>query len=137
MDSSEREWYVRLLYRLLLNSVQNSNRMLLLNYLSMTARRRFELGFTGEELRHLLDLLQQEIRGWLGRRRELAGFERELHERVTVPLEFGKDEVLDQWERREAGLAEGAPRVADASLEPPSGQELLAETIWQCLVQRR
>jgi hypothetical protein len=137
MDPSEREWYVRLLYRLLLNSVQNSNRMLLLNYLAMTARRRFELGFTGEELGGLLDLLQQEIRGWLGRRRELAGFDREMYERVAVPLEFGKDEVLDQWERHVGGAAEAAPGAVEAVVEPPTGQEQLAETIWQCLVQRR
>jgi nucleoside-diphosphate-sugar epimerase len=137
MDPSERDWYVRLLYRLLLSSVQNSNRMLLLNYLAMTARRRFELGFTGEELGRLLDVLQEEIRAWLARRRELAGFDRELYERVTVPLEFGKDEVLDQWERREAGFAEAAPRADEAAAEPPSVKEQLAETIWQCLVQRR
>jgi hypothetical protein len=137
MDPSEREWYVRLLYRLLLNSVQNSNRMLLLNYLEMTARRRFELGFTGEELCQLLDAIREEIRAWLSRRRELAGFERELHERVTVPLDFGKDEILDQWERYQAGAGEPAPAGDQASPPPPSGREQLAETIWQCLVQRR
>jgi hypothetical protein len=137
MDPSEREWYVRLLYRLLLNSVQNSNRMLLLNYLAMTARRRFELGFTGEELCQLLDLLGEQTRSALARKRELTGFERELHERVSVPLELGKDEILDQWERwgrEEASLPSGE---AEAAAPPPSGQEQLAETIWQCLVQRR
>jgi nucleoside-diphosphate-sugar epimerase len=137
MDPSEREWYVRLLYRLLLNSVQNSNRMLLLNYLAMTARRRFELGFTGEELGLLLDALREEIRAWLARRRDLGGFERELYERVTVPLDFGKDEVLDQWERHQAGGGEGAEAEGEAGARPPTGQEQLAETIWQCLVQRR
>ena len=137
MDPSEREWYVRLLYRLLLNSVQNSNRMLLLNYLSMTARRRFELGFTGEELGLLLDLLREEIRAWLARRRELSGFERELYERVTVPFDLGKDEILDQYERHLAGAGEAEEREGEAGARPPTGQEQLAETIWQCLVQRR
>jgi hypothetical protein len=137
MDAAEREWYLRLLYRLLLSSVQNSNRMLLLNYLAMTARRRFELGFTGEELSALLDILREEIRAWLARRRELAGFERELHERVTVPLDLGKDEVLDQWERRQAGGSEPPGEVDEAAVPALTGQEQLAETIWQCLVQRR
>jgi nucleoside-diphosphate-sugar epimerase len=137
MDPAEREWYVRLLYRLLLSSVQNSNRMLLLNYLAMTARRRFELGFTGDELSSLLDLLREEIRAWLARRRELSGFDRELHERVTVPLDLGKDEVLDQWERRLAGAGEPPPGEEGAETPPPTGEEMLAETIWQCLVQRR
>jgi hypothetical protein len=136
MDPAEREWYVRLLYRLLLSSVQNSNRMLLLNYLAMTAQRRFELGFTGDELSSLLDLLREEIRAWLTRRRELSGFERELHERVSVPLDLGKDEILDQWERRQAG-GEPAPLEGEAATPPLTGQEQLAETIWQCLVQRR
>jgi nucleoside-diphosphate-sugar epimerase len=137
MDPAEREWYVRLLYRLLLSSVQNSNRMLLLNYLAMTARRRFELGFTGDELSLLLDVLREEIRAWLARRRELLGFERELHERVTVPLDLGKDEVLDQWERRLAGAIEPPRGQAEGEAAPPSGEDQLAETIWQCLVQRR
>jgi nucleoside-diphosphate-sugar epimerase len=137
MEPSEREWYVRLLYRLLLSSVQNSNRMLLLNYLSMTARRRFELGFTGEELSSLLDVLREETRDWLARRRELAGFDRELHEDVTVPIDFGKDEVLDQWEHRLAGGEEALPPGEGAAAAPPTGEEQLAETIWQCLVQRR
>jgi nucleoside-diphosphate-sugar epimerase len=137
MDPAEREWYVRLLYRLLLNSVQNSNRMLLLNYLAMTAGRRFELGFTGDELGLLLDLVGQEIRGALSRRRELAGFERQVHERVTVPLELGKDEILDQYERFGRGSVEPVPTDRDTDLSAPGGEELLAETIWQCLVQRR
>jgi nucleoside-diphosphate-sugar epimerase len=137
MDPSEREWYVRLLYRLLLNSVQNSNRMLLLNYLAMTARRRFELGFTGEELCRLLDRLGEEIRSSLARRRELTGFERELYERVSVPLELGKDEILDQYERHQAGVGDAAEAAGEAAARPPTGQEQLAETIWQCLVQRR
>ena len=137
MDPAEREWYVRLLYRLLLNSVQNSNRMLLLNYLAMTARRRFELGFTGDELCLLLDLMGQEIRTALSRRRELRGFERELHERVNVPLEFGKDEILDQYERFERGAGEPLPTGHEAEGIAFTGQAQLAETIWQCLVQRR
>jgi nucleoside-diphosphate-sugar epimerase len=137
MDPSEREWYVRLLYRLLLNSVQNSNRMLLLNYLAMTAGRRFEMGFSGEELCRLIDLIREEIREWLARRRELAGFERELYERITVPLEFGKDEILDRWERHQAGESESAAAGDAPPGRLPTGQEQLAETIWQCLVQRR
>jgi nucleoside-diphosphate-sugar epimerase len=137
MEPGEREWYVRLLYRLLLSSVQNSNRMLLLNSLSMTARRRFELGFTGDELSQLLDVLREETREWLARRRELAGFERELHEDVTVPLDLGKDEVLDQWEHRQAGGGEALPAGGEDGGRPPTGEEQLAETIWQCLVQRR
>jgi hypothetical protein len=137
MEPPEREWYVRLLYRLLLSSVQNSNRMLLLNYLSMTARRRFELGFTGDELSQLLDVLREETREWLARRRELAGFERELHADITVPLDLGKDEVLDQWEHRQAGGEESLPAGEASAARPPTGEEQLAETIWQCLVQRR
>jgi len=136
-DRHERDWYVRLLYRLLLSSVQNSNRMLLLNYLAMTASRRFELGFTGEELARLLDRIGDAIREWLAGRGDLAGFEREVHERVTVPLELAKDEVLDQYERFLKGPAEAAPARPDADLWAGSPREQLEDTIWQCLVRRR
>lgn len=137
MDPAERDWYVRLLYRLLLNSVQNSNRMLLLNYLAMTARRRFELGFTGEELGQLLDRIGVEIRIWVAGRRDLAGLDRELHERITVPLELGKDELLDQYERFANSPVEPPPPAVASSGEPQLAPGQLAETIWQCLVQRR
>jgi nucleoside-diphosphate-sugar epimerase len=136
MDASEREWYVRLLYRLLLNSVQTSNRMLLLNYLSMTAQRRFELGLSGEELSLLLDDLQEQTRAWLARRRELGGFERELYERVSVPIHLAQDEVMDQYESFQKGARE-TPGTGVGVSPTPTGQELLAETIWRCLVQRR
>ena len=137
MDAAEREWYARLLFRLLLNSVQTSNRMLLLNYLALTARRRFELGFSADELCLLLDRIGSEIRDLVGRRRELAGFEREVHERITVPLDLAKDEVLDQHERYLRKPDEAPEESAGSSGPPRTGQEQLAETIWQCLVQRR
>ena len=111
--------------------------MLLLNYLAMTARRRFELGFTAEELCLLLDHLREEIRAWLARRRDVAGFERELYERITVPLDLGKDEILDQWELPRGGRGRRGGEASEADVPQLTGQEQLTETIWQCLVQRR
>lgn len=137
MDGAEREWYTRLLYRLLLNSVQNSNRMLLLNYLAMTARRRYELGFDAIELCMLLDRIGVETRNWLARRQELGGFERQVHDRITVPLELAKDELLDQYERYLRNPAEARDEGSEPAGAGRTAQEQLAETIWQCLVQRR
>jgi nucleoside-diphosphate-sugar epimerase len=136
MPRAEVEWFVRLLYRLLLNSVQNSNRMLILNYLEVTGPSRFSAGFTSDEICLALSALNEAVLEWLVEREDLVGFRREIHERVTVPIELGMDEVREQYERflRTPGPArEGAEPVPAGR----SSRELLEETIWKCLVQRR
>ena len=60
-----------------------------------------------------------------------------VNEDVTVPLDLGKDEVLDQWEHRQAEGEEALPAGDGSDGRPLTGEEQLAETIWQCLVQRR
>ena len=138
LKRAELEWFVRLLYRLLLNSVQNSNRMLILNYLEVTGPSRFASGFTADEICFLLQRLNDTTLEWLAGRGDLRGFRKEIYERVTVPIEFGMDEVRDQYERF---LCEPAPaREAVDEVAPDAGRsqrEMLEETIWKCLVQRR
>lgn len=134
LPPGELSWFVRLVYRLLLNSVQTSNRMLLLNYLEVTALRRFASGWSGEDLSLLLRLLGQTILDRLSGRDDLRDFRQELHDRIAVPLELGIDEVREQHERFLA-----APPGGPAEAEPRerSARAALEETIWQCLVQRR
>lgn len=134
-DAAERRWYTRLVYRLLLNSVQNSNRMLILNYLEVTASRRFATGYTGDELCLFLTLLDRTTREWLLGRDDLRGLEREVFERVTVPIDLGIDVVREQYERYVAGPhgADGEKLGVGVEL---SKRELLEDTIWRCLVHR-
>jgi nucleoside-diphosphate-sugar epimerase len=138
MAAAELEWFVRLLYRLLLASVQSGNRMLLLDYLEVTAQSRFSAGVSAEEVSAFLGRLNAtilgELRGW----EDCGASEQELHDRITLPIELGQDEVREQHERFLRGTAPGA--AAGAALAASSGhtpRELIEETIWRCLVQRK
>jgi hypothetical protein len=138
MTPTGRTWLVRLVYRLLLSSVQSSNRMLLLNYLEVTGPARFAGGFTANEVERFLDDLNRAVLAWVQGRDDVRGHEQELYDRITLPIEFGKDEVREQYER----FQRGAPRapVAGHPDDVPvsrSGREHLEETIWKCLVGRR
>ena len=138
MSRPELEWHARLFYRLLLSSVESGNRMLVVNYLEVTGPSRFAAGFGAEEISLFLRRLDQAVLGWLAEREEVRGFRRELHDRVTVPLELAADEVREQHERYLAEplrLREAAAEAASPSAR--SAREALEETIWTCLVQRR
>jgi hypothetical protein len=135
LDASEFRWVVRLLYRLLLTSVQMSNRMLILNYLEVTCRDRFRAGFTPEEICRLLEELDRVVLAALRPRPEMKELEPLLYEQITVPLEFGAEEVREQHERFEEEPSPPAePAPAAGGLTP---RETLEQTIWSCLVQRK
>ncbi len=139
MDREELVWFVRLLYRLLLSSVHGSDRMLILNYLEVTAFRRFRAGFTAAEICLFLDRFDEAILEALAAEGGIEDVGPRLRDCVTVPIEFGKDEVEEQYDRFLREPVEPADRPPDAASAraAPSPRELLEETIWNCLVRRR
>jgi hypothetical protein len=131
LDSLELEWQLRLLFRLLLTSVQTANRMLLLDYMAVTCPNRFAAGDSPEDLQLLLERLSTITREALLRRDDLRPLRVELHNRIAVPIGFAVDEVREQAERqREAAM----PPVATSGTH--QAREALEDTIWQCLVAR-
>jgi nucleoside-diphosphate-sugar epimerase len=138
MDPAELAWLIRLLYRLLLTSVQTSNRMLLVNYLEVTGASRFKAGFTADEICLFLKHLNETVVAALTRRDELKQLGQETYDRITVPIELGMEEVRGQYERfLEGGATALEEPLEPAAAEQPSARELLESTIWSCLVQRR
>jgi hypothetical protein len=133
---SEIEWSLRLLCRLLLTSVQTGNRMLILNYLAVTCHSRFDAGVSPDELRGLLDELNASLVARLEPREELSGLRQDIHDRVSMPLEFGKDEVLEQYERWRHAPPVAAEGARAEGVERASDRELLEDTIWRCLAAR-
>lgn len=132
LDAVELEWQLRLLYRLLLTSVQSANRMLLLDYMAVTCPNRFAAGDSPEDLQLLLERLSTITREALLRRDDLRGLRIELHDRIAVPIGFAVDEVREQAERhREAPMPSPL-----ATPETREAREALEDTIWQCLVSR-
>ncbi len=138
MGRDELHWCIRLLFRLLLTSVQSSNRMLILDYLEVTGFSRFAAGSTAGEICRFLDLLNETILSALAGQDEVAGLQQQLYDSVTRPLEFGKDEVVEQYERFLRGGAPGeehGPETAPSRTR--TAREMIEETIWSCLVQRK
>jgi hypothetical protein len=137
IDTIELQWYVRLLYRLLLTSLHHGNRMLILNYFELAATRRFDSGFTDVEIVRLLDEIAAVARQRLRQVPKTASFQQEVHDYVQMPIEFGKDEAQHQYrayvERKGADEPVAVPPPPRAA---SSAREQLEDTIWSCLVHR-
>jgi hypothetical protein len=138
MGKDELHWCIRLLFRLLLTSVQSSNRMLILDYLEVTGFSRFAAGATAKEICRFLDLLNETILAALAGQDEVAELQQQLYDRVTLPLEFGKDEVIEQYERFLRGGDPGREHGPEAAPSwKRTAREMIEETIWSCLVKRK
>ncbi len=138
MDAAKLLWLARLWHRLLVTSVQTSNRMLLVNYLEVTGVGRFKTGFTVDEVCMFLRLMNDVIVDALRRRGDLKRFGHEVFDRVTVPIELAMEEVRGQYERlQERGEPASEDAPEGAVPEGASAREMIESTIWSCLVQRR
>ncbi|MDH4158161.1 MAG: NAD(P)-dependent oxidoreductase [candidate division Zixibacteria bacterium] len=138
LDRTELAWLIRLLYRLLLTSIDAGNKMLILNYFEISGLSRFQAGYTADEISYLLTMLNDTILAHLGRVDELKPFSKDLYDYISVPIEFGKDEINYQFQLYlQRGPGEAAAKETPASAEARTARELLEETIWSCLVQRK
>jgi len=138
MDTLELRWTIKLIYRLLLISIDNDNRMLILNYLEISARSRFEAGFSGDEIARFLTCFDLLIRVRLQKLERFRQFDREIYDAVSMPIEFGVDEVEYQYRLfRQPGLPKLTKEYVTAALSTKTAREQLEETIWNCLVQRK
>jgi nucleoside-diphosphate-sugar epimerase len=131
LDDSELSWNVRLILKLLGTSIQTSNRLLILDYFELSAGSRFQAGLTGHELSTFLHLIGERTLQVLLSREELSGMKQALTDRITLPIEIGKDEIEEQYSRFQRG---------EAALPTASGfnaRQQLEDTIWSCLVNRQ
>jgi hypothetical protein len=68
---------------------------------------------------------------------ELTFHEQQVFDSLTMPIEFAKDEVMEQsrlFQHGEAHHLRHGPSQPEFSPDPRSQLE---ETIWSCLVQRK
>lgn len=137
LGATEFGWFVRLLHRLVVNSVQTGNRMLLLGYFEVTARSRFEAGLTADDLTRVLSRLAAAMLSRLVEAEGLRGLHQPLYDHIVVPIEFGKDEIAEQYERflNSPSGGEGAPPDGPAAA-PGTARDRLEETIWALLARR-
>lgn len=137
LENSELLWLVRLTFRLLLTSIQSGNRLLILNYLQVTGSNFFKSGCSATELSLLFQTLHDLAKTSLQDVAELKGYQQQVFDSVTMPIELAKDEIIELNRSFQQGevlhFKETADQI-DASADPRS---LLEETIWKCLVQRK
>jgi len=138
LDKDSLRWFSKLLYRLLLTSIDANNRMLILNYFEISGLSRFQTGYTADEIAYLLTMLNDTIVANLSKIDELKHFSREIYDYVSLPIEFGKDEVNHQYQLYlQQGSEPEHKEEKTVSSEKRNTRELLEETIWHCLVQRK
>jgi nucleoside-diphosphate-sugar epimerase len=138
LDEAELTWFVKLIYRLLLTSIHTSNRLLILNYFEISGTSRFQVGHTAQDLTHLLTQLNDIIMMRMKKLDELKSYGQELYDLVSMPIEFGKDEIEHQYQLfLHSGAEERLLEKPLASVAAKSAREQLEETIWSCLVHRK
>jgi nucleoside-diphosphate-sugar epimerase len=133
-EVAECEWFLRLIYRLLVNSLYSSNRLLILNYFETLRFNRFEQGFTAEELVNLLQLLNRSLLNHCLAEPPLKSYDKEIYDCISVPIEFAIDEIEEQYKQYKKGVQQ---EVQEKAAPPKDARSQLEETIWHCLVQRK
>ena len=138
MESKELLWLIKLLYQLILTSIQSNNRLLLHHYIQITAPGRFQAGLSADEMLYLFDDLHKLIIARFRATGIQAKYSTPIHDNVTLPILMAKDEIIQQFEdyqrrRQNAPITE----TEQSTAKTHSARELLEQTVWSCLVQRK
>jgi hypothetical protein len=137
-DPADLLWFYKLIFRLILTSINTNNKLLIQNYFEISGISRFEAGFTSAELITLLHTFNDIIIGFLNESKKVQIFRNLFYDYISMPITFGIDEIEYQYavfEQR--GSTREAFKRIDVSTVEPSARELLEETIWSCLVHRK
>jgi len=94
----ELNWYVNIVYELLMAAVRTGDRSLLLLYLRDLARRRFEMGFPAPELCDALLAISDITVEELLYKPEVAAFEDVVRDSLTLSVALAIDGVQDAYE---------------------------------------
>jgi hypothetical protein len=137
-DPSELIWFIKLIYRLLLTSINSNNKLLIQNYFEASGINRFQSGYELEEIIFLLKKINYEIILYLKKVERLRMYEKEFYDFITLPIEFGIDEAELQYhsfkEKTPIEIIKEKEMITD---EQRSARQMLEETIWNCLVLRK
>lgn len=138
VSDTELRWRMRLVYRLLLTSIHTSDRLLIMNYFEVTARKRFEDGFTAKEMTAAYRSFNRIIVDHLLAVENFGKHRHQIFEYVSLPFEFGVDEIEHQYQLFVEGRSADTVdiEILESSVDL-SARELLEKTIWHCLVHRK
>jgi len=130
MGADELEWYIGVVYRLLMAGVRTGDRTLLLQYADDLAHRLFAGGFAPAEISGALLAMTRFVVADLLARPELRDLEQQIHDSLTLTVQLAVDEIEDyyDWFVRQTHpvpglLVEGiAPSARGEDLERPIAQ---------------
>lgn len=138
LDQSELKWFIKLIYRLLLTSINSNNKLLVQNYFEVSGISRFKAGYVVDEMVFLLKSIDIEITRYLKTQKHLEKFEKEFYFYITLPIEFGIDEAEQQYQSFQFKPEEQEKKEVEVlSADQNESRKLLEETIWNCLVNRK
>ena len=98
VDEDEHRWNHRLVLRNLINAVRTRDRSIFLAYCEDLAERRWEQGFSADDLCGALDILNQVCLAVLSEDEEVGEEELYFHEHISVTIRFGADHVIEVFE---------------------------------------
>jgi nucleoside-diphosphate-sugar epimerase len=138
LDESDLKWFIKLIYRLILTSINSNNKLLIQNYFEVSGISRFKTGYNFDEITFILKTIDKEIIRYLKTQKHLEKYEKEFYFFITLPIEFGIDEAEQQYQsfqfKPEIEVKKEAEVLSDDQNE---SRRLLEETIWNCLVNRK
>ena len=138
MDQSELKWFIKLIFRLILTSINTNNKLLIQNYFEVSGISRFKAGYNFDEMTLILKIINKEIIEYLKTQKQLDKFEKEFYFYITLPIEFGIDEAEQQFKSFQIKPAE--EKIIEEKVitaDQNESRKLLEETIWNCLVNRK
>jgi hypothetical protein len=111
MDPQKLRWYVELIYKLLMSSVQTRDRMPLLSYSRYLAAVRKKEGFSFEEVREAVLLFVESVLDDVRRTSELQGMDQALVDSLRLTVQLAVDEMESVCEADEDVVPEGDHHV--------------------------
>lgn len=138
LDESELKWFIKLIYRLILTSINSNNKLLIQNYFEVSGISRFKAGYNYNEMTFILKTINKVVINYLKTQKQLEKYEKEFYFYITLPIEFGIDEADQQFQSFQIKPEiEVKKELEVLSVDQNESRKLLEETIWNCLVNRK
>jgi hypothetical protein len=100
LGEEDRQWYLRLLLRNLMNSVRTREKGVFQGYCRELAERRLREGFTSQEVCDALRALDQIALQVLRKDPAAKEIEQDLQDLITMTVRFGIDQVQEVYEEQ-------------------------------------
>jgi hypothetical protein len=138
LDESELKWFIKLIYRLILTSINSNNKLLIQNYFEVSGISRFKAGYNFDEMTFILKTINKVVINYLKTQKQLEKYEKEFYFYITLSIEFGIDEADQQFQSFQIKPEiEVKKELEVLSVDQNESRKLLEETIWSCLVNRK